>query len=123
MSEKYLEHSLEGVVIDVLVYVECCEGVERMAKVDLPRNSYIPTEDREKVSGTDYRVHMYDRHDPILIVINIGFNDPHAVVGVRVVEGLAKLVNECARKKVISNLKRKKQMNPRNFQTPHSWCV
>jgi hypothetical protein len=40
MSEKYLEHSLEGVVIDVLVYVECCKGVERMAKVDLPRNSY-----------------------------------------------------------------------------------
>ena len=96
MSEKYLEQSLEGMVIDVLVYVECCEDVERMAKVDLPRNSYISSEDWEKVSGTDYRVHMYDRHDPRLVVTNIRFDNPHAVVGVGVIEGFAKLVNECA---------------------------
>jgi len=110
-------------VIDVLVYIEGSKDVERVAEVYLPRNSCITFKDWEKVSGTDNRVHMYDGHNPILFVVEIGFDNPHPVVRVRVVEGFGKLVNERTRKKIISNLEREKQMDPRNIQTPHPWHI
>ena len=83
-------------VVDILVYVEGCKDVECVAEVDFPRNSYITSKDWEKVSGTDHGVDVHDRHDPILASIGIGFNDPHTVVGVGVIEGFAEVMNECA---------------------------
>lgn len=92
-------------VVSVLIYIEGCEDVECMAKVYLPWNGCITSEDWEKVSSMDYGVHINDRHDPILVAVDIRFNDPYTVVGVRVVEGFAKLVNKCTQKEVISDFK------------------
>ena len=87
-----------------------------MAEVNFPRNSYVTSKDWEKVSGTDYGVYVHDRHDPI--PGGIGFNNTHTAVGVGVVEGLVKVMNECAQIKLISNFK--KQANPCKIKTPHS---
>ena len=95
-SNRYLVHSFESVVIDVLVYVEGCKDVKCVAEVNLPWNGYITSKDREEVSSTDYRVHVYNGHNPILVVVEIGFDNPHAVVGVGVVERFGKLVDKCA---------------------------
>lgn len=81
-------------VVNVLVYIEGREDVKCVAKVNLPWNNHVASEDWEKVSTTDYEVHMFNRHDPILGSIEIGFNNPHTIVGVRVVEGFVKVVNK-----------------------------
>ena len=52
--KRYLEHNFKSMVVNVLVDVEGCEDVERMAEVDFPRNGCITLEDWEKVSGADY---------------------------------------------------------------------
>ena len=83
-------------IIDILVHIESREDVECVAKVNLPWNRCIALKNWEKVCGVDYRIHMNDRHDPILVTIEIGFNNPHAIVRIRIIEGLAKMVNECA---------------------------
>ena len=110
MSENQylLEHSFERMVIDVLVYTEGCKDIECVTEVNLPWDSYIASKDWEKVSGMDYGVHMYDRHDPIPAGVEIGFDNPHAIVGIRVIKGFAKLVDERTRKKVIPDFKREK---------------
>jgi len=82
-------------IVNVLIYIEGREDVECVAKVNFPWNSCIACEDWEKVSATDHRVYMHNRHDPIFVAIKIGFDNPHTVVRVRVVEGFAKLVNKC----------------------------
>ena len=81
-------------VVNILVHIECCEDVERMTEIDFPRNDCVTLEDWEKVCGTDNGVDMDDGHNPIVITVEIGLDYPHAVVGVGVVKGLAKLVDE-----------------------------
>lgn len=97
MSPKqYLEHDFESVVVNVLIYIEGGKDVESVAKVDLPWNGYISFEDWKKMSTTDYGVQVHNRHDSIFITVVIGFNDPHPIVGVRVVKGFVKFVDKCA---------------------------
>lgn len=94
--QHYLEHCFKSVVVNVLVNIESREDVERMAKIGFPRSSHIAPEDWKKVSGTDYRVHMYDRHDPIPIGVKVRLNDPHPIIRVWVIEGFAKMVDKRA---------------------------
>lgn len=89
-----LEHGFKGVVIDILVYIESREDIERVTEVNLPRNNHVTSENWEEVCGTDYSVHMNDRHDPIHVAIEIRFHDPHAVVRVRVVKGFAEAMDK-----------------------------
>ena len=95
-------------VINILVHIESCEDVECVAEVDISWNKDIAFENWEKVCSADYRVHMNDGHDPIPVTVEIRLDDPHAVVGIGIVEGLAKVVNERTRKCVIPDFKRKK---------------
>lgn len=94
-----------------------------MTEVYLPWNGGIDSEDWEKVCATNYGVNMNDRHDPIPVGVEIRFDNPHAVVRVWVIERFAKVVDERTRKNLISNLERKKQMDPRNVQAPHPWGI
>ena len=71
----------------------------------------------------NYGVNMNDQHDLIPAGIEIRFNDPHAVVGVWVIKKFAKVVDKCARKYLISNLKQKKTNGPHNVQTSHPWGI
>ena len=82
-------------VVNVLVNIEGSKGIECATKVDFSWNGYIASEDWEKVSSTDYGIHMYNGHDPIPITVKIRFDDPHAVVRVRIVEWFVKFVDEC----------------------------
>ena len=95
-------------VVNILVYIEGRKDVERVAEVSFPGNGRITSEDWEKVCGTNYGVKMDDRHHPIPVNIKIGFNDPHAVVRIRVIKGFAKVMDKCARKEFIPDLKREK---------------
>ena len=81
-------------VVNILVHIECCEDVKRMAEIDFPQNNCVTSEDWEKVCGTDNGVDVDDGYNLIVITVKIGLNYPHAVVGVGVVKGLAKLVDE-----------------------------
>ena len=74
-------------VVDVLIYIEGGKDIECITKVDLPRNSCIAFEDREEVSCANYGVHMDNGHDTVPISVKIGFDYPHTVIGVGVIEG------------------------------------
>jgi len=52
-------------------------NVKRVADVNLPGDGDISTKDREKVSGTDDGVNVHNRHDPILVAVEIWLNNPH----------------------------------------------
>ena len=84
------KQGLEGMVVNILVHIECCEDVKRMTEIDFPWNDCITSEDWEKVCSTD------DGHDLIVIAVEIRLNYPHAIVGVGVIKGFAKLVDEHA---------------------------
>ena len=77
---------LKGVVINILVNIEGCENVERVAKVNIPRDGCITSEDREKVRATNYTVDMDHRHDAVPGPIDIRLDNPHPVVWVGLVE-------------------------------------
>ena len=81
-------------VVNILVHMECCEDVKHMTEIYFSQNDCVTSEDWEKVCGMDNGVDVDDGHNPIVITVEIGLNYPHAVVGVRVVKGLAKLVDE-----------------------------
>ena len=80
-------------VVNVLVYIESCEDVERVTEVYLPWNSRINPEDWE-VCATNYGVNMNSRHYLILIAVETRLDDPHAVVRVWVVGGFAKVMDK-----------------------------
>ena len=105
ISWRYLEHGFKCVVIDILVYIEGSENIKRVAEVNFPWNNCIASENWEEVCGADYRVHMYNGHDPICVAIEVRFNDPHTVVGVRVIEGFAEAMNKRTRKQFVPDLK------------------
>jgi len=83
-------------VINILVHIKGLENVKRVAEVNLPGDSDISTKDREKVSGADDGVNVHNGHDPILVAVEIGLNNPYVIVRVGVVEGFAELVDKCA---------------------------
>ena len=89
-----LKQCLERVVVNVFVDIESCKDVKRVAKVDISWNGCITLEDREEMHRADDRVDVHDRHDSIPVIVDIGLYDPHAVVGVRFVERLGKVVNQ-----------------------------
>lgn len=91
-------------VVNILVYIEGSENVKRVAEVSFPWDSCVAPEDWEKVCSTNYGVNMDHRHNPIPVNIKIRFNDPHAVVGVWVVEGFTKVMDKRARKKFVPEL-------------------
>lgn len=105
MRGQYLEHGFESVVVDILVYVEGCEDIKRVAKVNLPQDGGIAPEDWEKMSGTDNGVDVHNRHDTVSAAIELGFDNPHAVVGVGVIEGFAIVVDKCTREKIVAYFK------------------
>lgn len=102
-------------VVNIFIHIESSEDIKRVTEVYLPRNDCIISKDWEKVCGTDNGVDVDDRHDPILVAVDIGLDYPHAIVGVRVFEGFAKLMDECARKVLISDVERKEEMDPGNI--------
>ena len=120
---RHLEQSFKSMVIDILVHIESREDVECLTEVNLPRNNRITFEDWEKVCRTNYRVHIDNGHDPITVAIEIGLDNPHAVVGVGIVEGLTEVVDEGTGEDFTLNLERKKQMDPGDVQAPHPRCV
>ena len=67
-----------------------------MRKVDLPWDYCIVSKDWEKVCSMDYQVQMDERHDPVPIAIEIGFNNPHTIVRIRIIEGSAKVMDKGA---------------------------
>ena len=81
-------------VVNIFVYIEGCEDIEGVAEVDFPWNGCIPLEDWEEVRSMDDGINMNNRHNPVMVAVEIRFNYPHAVVGIGVVEGFAKLVDE-----------------------------
>jgi len=83
-------------VIDKFVHIEGSKDVKCMAKVNLPWNHCVMAEDRKEVRTADYGVDMDDGHHPGAIVTNVGFDNPHAVVRVGVVERFAEKVDERA---------------------------
>lgn len=82
-------------IINILIHIESCKDIKRVTEVYLSRNSCVTSENWEKVCGTYHGVNVDNGHDPILALIEIGLDDPHPVVRVGVIEGLAKLVDEC----------------------------
>ena len=82
-------------VVDILIYIEGCKDVKCMTEVCLLRNGHITPEDREEVCGMNYGVNVDNGHHPISIGIEIGFNNPHAIVRVGVTEGFAEVVDKC----------------------------
>ena len=92
--KQYLEHGLESVIIDILIYIEGREDVERVRKVNFPWDSRITCKDWEEVSGAYDRVHMYNGHDPVPVAVEIGFDNPHTVVRVGAVKGFTKFMNK-----------------------------
>ena len=89
-----LEYGFKGVVVNILVYIEGCENVERVAEVYLSRNNCVASEDGEKVCSADDGVHIDNGHDAICVAIEIGLYNPHTVVGVGVVEGFAEMMDK-----------------------------
>lgn len=83
-------------VINILVHIESCKDIERVAEIYLSRNSGVTPEHWEKVRGTYHRVNMNDGHDPISVLVEIGLDNPHPAVRVGVVEGLGELMDERA---------------------------
>ena len=81
-----LKQSFKGVVINVLVDVEGCENIKRMAKVNVPRNGCVAFKDWKEVHGMDDTVNIDYRHDPVPIVIGIWLNDPHPIVWISLVK-------------------------------------
>ena len=81
-------------IVNILIYIEGCKDIERVAEIHLPWNGYVTTEDGEKVSGPDNGVNVDNRHDSIPVSIETGLNDPHAIVGVRVIKSLAEVVSK-----------------------------
>lgn len=57
----------------------------------------------------------------IPVFVKVGFNDPHAIVGVGVVRKFGELVDECAWVALVSDFEREEQVNSRDVDTPHSW--
>ena len=110
-----LKQSFEGMVVDVLVHIERCEDVKSMAEIYFPRNGYITSEDWEKVCGADDGVNVDDRHNLIFVAVEVGLDNPHAVVGVGVIKGLVEFVDERARKGLISDVEREEQVDPGNI--------
>ena len=116
-----LEHSLERVVIDVLVYIERCEDIKCVAKVYLPWNGRINLEDREKMCGANNGIDVNNRHDLVIVAVKIWFNNPHFIVGVRVFVGLGEVMDECTQEEFAVDLEREKQVDSGNIQAAHSW--
>lgn len=110
-------------VVDKLVHIEGGEDIERVAEVYFPWDSCIMAKDREKVCTTDDRVDVDDGHYSIAIAIDIWLNDPHVVVGIRVIEGFGKKMNKCAGVYLHSKLERKEQVDPANVHAPHPWYL
>jgi len=81
-------------VVYVLIYIEGCEDIECLTEINLPRNNHTRFEDREEVCCTDYRVRVDNGHDPITPAIKVRLDDPHTVVGIGVVEGLAEVMEK-----------------------------
>ena len=104
---RYLKYGLKCVVVNEFVHIEGGEDVECVAKVDFPRNGCIVAEDRKKVCGADDRIDVNNGHDPIAVAINVWLDNPHTVVGVRVVEGFGKEMNKRTGEYLLSELKRK----------------
>jgi len=94
-------------VVKKSVHVEGGEDVKCVAKVDFPWNGRVVAEDWNKVCGADDRINVNNGHDPIAVAVNVWLNNPHTVVGVRVVEGLGKEMNKCTGVYLLSKLKRK----------------
>jgi len=93
-------------IVNVLVYIVGRKDVKRVAKVNFPRNDSIAFENRKKVCGTKYGVHMDNGHDPVSITVNIRLDNPHTIVGVRVIKRFAEVVDEGTRKNFVPHLKR-----------------
>ena len=81
-------------VINKFVHVEGSKDVECMAKVKIPWNHRVMTKDWKEVRAADYGVDMDDGHHPGAIVTDVRFNNPHAIVGVGVVERFAEKMDE-----------------------------
>jgi hypothetical protein len=95
-------------VVYILVYIKRGEDVECMAEVYFPRNGCVTSKNWEKMCTTDNGVDVDNRHDPIVVAVEIGLNYPHSIVGVRVVKGFVEFVDERARKELVSELEREK---------------
>ena len=89
-------------IVNVFVYIERGKDVKCLGEVNLPWNGYITFEDREEMSGTDYGVHMHNGHDSIFVAVEIGFDNPHAIVGVGIVKGLVKFMTLGTRPPVLT---------------------
>ena len=69
-------------VINILINIKGFEDIECVAKIYAPGNGHITAEDQEEVRGTDDRVNMDHRHNSVSIVIDIGLDGPHPIVGI-----------------------------------------
>ena len=75
-------------VVDVLVNIEGCENIKSVAKVHVPRNGRVTSEDREEVCGAHDTVNMDHGHDSVAVIIDIRLDDPHPVVWIGLIERL-----------------------------------
>lgn len=51
-----LEQGFEGMVINILIYIEGLEYIERMAEVNFSWDRGVTSKDREQVHSTDYGI-------------------------------------------------------------------
>ena len=103
-----LKHGLESMIVNILVYIEGREDVEGVAKIYFSWDRCITPKDWKEVCSTDSRVNMDDGHDSVPIGVKIRLDNPHSIVWVRVIKGLAKVMDECTRIKFTPNFKQEK---------------